>query len=83
MTADKIVWNDFEHRVLCDGPKGKIHDYKDIGGRAMQEQLPRTYFVTPSPAGVRLAHIKIGIAVKNSNLNSIGEMAERLKARPC
>ncbi|RKZ62108.1 MAG: hypothetical protein DRQ44_11250 [Gammaproteobacteria bacterium] len=41
------------------------------------------YFVTRSPTGLRLAHIKIGIAVKNSNLNSIGEMAERLKARPC
>ena len=24
--ADKIAWSDFEHHVICDGPKGKIQD---------------------------------------------------------
>ncbi len=50
--------------TFTDGPKGEGHAYMDIGGRAMQEQLPRKYFVTRFPTGVRLAQINSGIAVK-------------------
>ena len=49
----------------------------------MQEQLPRKYFVTRSPSGVRLAQVKSGRESTRKNQLSNGEVAERLKALPC
>ena len=44
--STKIVGNDFGTSASCaDGPKGEIHAYMDVGGRAMQEQLSTMYFV--------------------------------------
>ena len=44
--SSKIVRKDFATSASCaDGPKGEIHAYMDVGGRAMQERLPTKYFV--------------------------------------
>jgi hypothetical protein len=41
---DKFIGNEFERTKY--GPKGVGHAYKDVGSRAMQEQLPRTTRIT-------------------------------------
>ena len=65
--ADKIAGSDFEHHVLCDGPKGKIQEVfcNELSDRG----APGTD--------------KHRNSSRSLKLKSNGEMAERLRALPC